>query len=302
MGVHQTRELYRAGIGNDAIRRRVRAGELRRLRRGGYCDDDLPGDLDEHRALIAATLPQLAPDAVLSHFSAGVLHGFAVPRSALAKVWISRNSGGGGHLGPTLHELKAAFLDTDVAEVAGYRVTNAARTVIDIARRGTAGYGLAAADTALASGVSPEELLEQIERWPGRPGMRRARLAAELADPLSESYGESLSRLIIWQLDLPMPVLQLPISGMGFAYRCDFAWPELGVLGEFDGRVKYDGSLGGSRVVAEVVMAEKRREQDLRSLGWEVVRWGMDELREPSRLKERIEAGFRRAARSALRP
>lgn len=302
MGVQQAKELYRAGIGNDAIRRLVRAGELHRLRRGGYSDDDPAGDLEKHRALIAATLPQIGTDAVLSHFTAGVLHGYAVPRSALAKVWVSRNSNGGGHLGPELHELKAAFLESDVVEIGGHRATCAARTVIDMARRGMAGYGLAAADSALAAGVPAEELLEQIERWPGRPGMRRARLVAELANPLSESYGESLSRLIIWRLGLPMPVLQFPVAGPRFYYRSDFAWPELGVLGEFDGRVKYDGSLDNSRPVADVVMAEKRREQDLRSLGWDVVRWGMDELQEPSQLRTLIEAGFRRGAGSALRP
>ena len=42
--------------------------------------------------------------------------------------------------------------------------------------------------------------------------------------------------------------------------RTDFAWPEYGLLGEFDGRGKYLRNLKQGQSVADVVMAEKARE------------------------------------------
>ena len=54
--------------------------------------------------------------------------------------------------------------------------------------------------------------------------------------------------------------------------RCDFAWPEFRVVGECDGKVKYSGPQA-----ADAIMAEKRREESLRQVGWWVVRWGWAE-------------------------
>ena len=293
MTVRQTAELIREGATGDEIRRRVRNGELIRLRRGAYADAGPATDTERHRDLVVATLAQLDGKAALSHFSAASLHDIPVPNGTLSQVWVTRNSGGGGHLSPHLHELKAPLDAGDVVQLAGLPVTSVSRTAVDVARRTRPPYGLAACDRALASGVSPSELTEQVERWPRRPGIARARRGVDLANPLSESFGESFSRWVIWQLGLPMPILQYPVDVHGRRYRSDFGWPELGVLGEFDGRIKYEGVLDDSRSLADVVMAEKRREQDLRSLGWQVTRWGMAELHEPHRLRYQLEAAFR---------
>lgn len=292
MSVKQTAELIREGATGDEIRRRVRNGELVRLRRGAYADAQPRTDIERHRELVLATMVQLDGNAALSHFSAAILHGMPVPSKALSRVWVTRNSGGGGHLAPHLHELKAPLIASDVIQLAGLPVTSVSRTAVDLARRPGSPYGLAACDRALASGVTASELSEQVARWPRRPGIAWARQMVALANPLSESYGESFSRFVIWQLDLPMPILQYPVVCRGRRYRSDFAWPDLGVLGEFDGRVKYEEGPDDGRSVADVVMAEKRREQDLHSLGWDVVRWGMDELYQPHLLKHRLEAAF----------
>ncbi len=44
----------------------------------------------------------------------------------------------------------------------------------------------------------------------------------------------------MWQLGLPKPVVQPRLKANGRRFRADFGWPEFGVLGEFDGRMKYD--------------------------------------------------------------
>ena len=59
---------------------------------------------------------------------------------------------------------------------------------------------------------------------------------------------------------------------------------------EFDGLVKYqDGSRG-----AEVLVAEKLREDSLRGLGYEVVRVVWADLADPARLLRRIEQAIAR--------
>lgn len=89
---------------------------------------------------------------------------------------------------------------------------------------------------------------------------------------------------------LPIPKLQYEVRDArgSFIGRTDFAWPELGVLGEFDGRVKYDGSLGGPETPADIIMREKEREARLRDAGFNVVRWGWDALMTPSVLERRL--------------
>lgn len=61
-----------------------------------------------------------------------------------------------------------------------------------------------------------------------------------LTDGRSESPLESLSRVRMFQLGLPMPELQVTFyNGSGFIGRVDFFWPELGIIGEADGRIKF---------------------------------------------------------------
>lgn len=55
----------------------------------------------------------------------------------------------------------------------------------------------------------------------------------------------------------------------GVRYRLDFLWPDCEVAGEADGRIKY--------LTGADLLAEKRREDDIRSLGLRVARWDWDE-------------------------
>ena len=53
----------------------------------------------------------------------------------------------------------------------------------------------------------------------------------------------------------------------------DFIWPDLGVIGEFDGNVKYGRQMAG-RPIEEVIQDERRREIAVeRASGMRVVRW-----------------------------
>src|SRR5690606_25157426 len=61
-----------------------------------------------------------------------------------------------------------------------------------------------------------------------------------------------------------------------FVARVDFFWEELGIVGEFDGMGKYGA--GDPRSTADSVRREKLREDAIRNLGFEVVRWTWPEL------------------------
>jgi hypothetical protein len=102
----------------------------------------------------------------------------------------------------------------------------------------------------------------------------------EFADGLSESVGESRSRVAIQRAGLPSPVLQWDVTddrGRWLA-RTDFGWPRLRTVGEFDGQAKYGRLRRPGQSVADAVLAEKRREDAIRATGLAVVRWAWPDL------------------------
>lgn len=72
--------------------------------------------------------------------------------------------------------------------------------------------------------------------------------------------------------------------------RTDFAWPEQGLVAEFDGRVKYGRLLLPGQAPGEVVFAEKVREDAIRAAGWTVRRWYWDDLKNFAPTAARIRA------------
>ena len=87
-----------------------------------------------------------------------------------------------------------------------------------------------------------------------------------LLDGGSQSVGESLESYLFWRMHLPRPELQYRVYDrhgelIGIT---DFAWPEHGVYGEFDGKVKYGRLLKPGQDPGDVVFAEKRREDLIR--------------------------------------
>jgi very-short-patch-repair endonuclease len=71
----------------------------------------------------------------------------------------------------------------------------------------------------------------------------------------------------------------------------DFAWPELGVFLEFDGKVKYESLLKDGERASDVVIREKRREEMICGLtGWRCIRITWADLFNPARTATRIKA------------
>jgi hypothetical protein len=188
--------------------------------------------------------------------------------------------------------------------IAGIRVTSAARTVLDLARTTPFDSAVATADAALHNKLTTRTSLdEQLLRLRPGPGSRDATTALSFADGRSDSPGESLSRVAFHHGELPTPHLQARISDEAgnFVADTDFLFETLGVIGEFDGRSKYQAGLRRGRTVEEVVIAEKYRENRIRALGWIVARWTWADLENRTSLVARIEAAAAVAARTPHR-
>jgi hypothetical protein len=269
--------LIAAGHDDGELRRRRRTGELETVRRGAYistADRRAEDELVRHRLLIMAGLGSLASGAVVSHCSAAVLLGLPVWSIPLNRLHVTRSQRTGGRLSRTVHLHTAPLVGDDVVEIGGIAVTSPARTVVDLARSTPFETAVVTADGALRAGLMPAALAGVVERVSGWRGAAAARRVVAFADGRSESVGESRSRVAIVRAGLPAPVLQWDVwRGGTHLGRCDFGWPELRTVGEFDGRVKYGRLLRPDQDPGDVMFEEKLREDELRAEGLHVARW-----------------------------
>jgi len=170
-------------------------------------------------------------------------------------------------------------------------VTTPARAVADIARTLSQADAVAAGDAALRNGLATADEIHCILTGMKHVrGCRTAQAVLPLLDPRRETALESWSTVRFREWGLPAPTPQVDFyDDDGFIGRVDFYWEQYGLIGEADGRLKYDepGSL----------YAEKRREDRLRRLKrcQGVIRWGWSDLSPPRDrvLRDRLRAALR---------
>ena len=136
----------------------------------------------------------------------------------------------------------ARLRDDEIEEVDGLPVTSLVRTALDLARSLPHEAAVVALDAALRQGRLHRDVLrERLFDLAGTPGSRAAARAVDFADGRSESVGESRSRVVLHRWGVGPSSLQFEVRGEGglLVARTDFAWEEHGLVGEFDGRVKY---------------------------------------------------------------
>jgi very-short-patch-repair endonuclease len=171
-----------------------------------------------------------------------------------------------------------------VFEQGGIRVTTLPRTAVDLARTLPFRESVIALD-AIRRTCSAEQLREALDECARWSDVGKARLAIEFADPRSESALESLSRAAFHEHGVPRPRVQAEVRGAsGRRYRVDFLWDAWRLIGESDGAEKY--------VDREALLAEKRREDDLREAGYGFIRWSYAEI--VGRTSETIDRVMRR--------
>ena len=144
---------------------------------------------------------------------------------------------------------------------------------------------LVAADGALRSGKTTAQDLDTALGWVQQhPRSALIRGFLDLADGRRESPGETRLAHILHLMKVSATP-QFRISEPGFEALVDFLIDDEKVVLEFDGKVKYARTadepdpFGNRRTPQEVLWHEKRREDRLRELGYEVVRVTWSELR-----------------------
>jgi len=274
------------------LRGRLATREWTRVHRGVFrlgCNQ--PGrDEREMAALLAA-----GEGAVLSHISAARRLGLAVPprddsvhlsipasRKANvrgAKVWRSRN-----------------LSSRDVANRARFRVTNLARTMVDLASVLDDGWLRAAFDSALQQDTAYVGWISRVlaKCGRGRRGASRLRLLVEeyrrgeeVPDSALESLAMELARATGRKPRLHYDVL----DGGHHVAEVDFAWPELGLCAQFDGW-KYHRT-------REAFVKDRTCDRALFEHGWTVLRYPWDDVvHEPDTVIEGLVRAFELRARS----
>lgn len=293
-----SRDLADEGYTYAELARMTRDATLVRVRRGAYAAPT-ETDLDPrvaHLQLLEATVAQSSPDLVLSHASAAVLHGLPIGHDQLARVHLTQDRNGQGRVRRYAHIHGAVLPPDDVVQVENFRVTSLPRTVLDLACALRPLNAVPIGDAALRAGMTAESLHQQLARAHHRHGIARARRTASLLDPRSESPGESMSRVVFADSHVPMPTPQLEVfdEWRRFVGRSDFGWEEERTLGEFDGKKKYGRLLlKPGQSPEDALFDEKRREDRLRDLGWQVVRWIWADLYRPAALIERLNPRLR---------
>lgn len=290
--IFTTDQLISGGYSAQSVSRAVDDGALVRLRPGFYVDGTAR-DLDRgERHLLSALAATAALDgAVLTHWSAAMIHGLPDWGLPLRKVSVSRQGHATRSRSTRLvrHDLRP--LDPDeIVVVDGISLTSPARTIVDIARTCDRAPSVAVADAGLNRGLVTEDHLHHaLERAAGRAGIKRARSAIALSDGASESVAETRSRLYFADFRLPEPETQVDIFDRdgSFIGRVDFLWREFGVIGECDGFGKYfDGA--DAAETRRRLGAEKDRDARLMALGYRLLHWRWADFERPWALAERV--------------
>lgn len=303
-GVFSRRQALEAGYTPEQVQERLYDGRWQRVRHGQYAvradlGHLLPWDreLVLHRRLVHAAANSMRPGTfVVSHHSALILQGIPVWKVDLSEVQLTRTSGWrSGHMAGVRHH-RGLLSTADIAEADGLAVTSLGRALAETAAVGSFESAVVSADAVLRTGRVPSEelsrVLETAEFWPGGPTMRAA---LAFANPLAESVGESRFRVLMHDLGLPAPLLQVVFEDAdGFIGRVDFYFPGYNLVVEFDGLMKY---ADGSR---EVLIQEKLREDRLRALGLHVVRTTWADLENPARTGRALRAALDRSRRTDL--
>jgi very-short-patch-repair endonuclease len=292
-------DAIQAGYTDDEIGRRVREGRWVRLCRGAYAepgpDDQTRADWEQaiwrHVRTAKAVYHRLGGRAVVSHQSALLLHGIEVSDLDLGRVHLTRRSGH-GKSGKTVCQHAARPPVLDPVDVERVQATPGPRAVVEAIRFTPFPIAVSVVDAALRKNlVTPLRLSDALGLFADRAGIGTATRAVRFADGRSESVGESRLRVLLADLGLPAPVLQVEIRDADgvFVARVDFMLERWDLIIEFDGAVKY-GGLGG-----EALFAEKVREDRLRDLGYEVVRVTWADLARPAEVLARIRRAMARS-------
>jgi hypothetical protein len=289
-------ELIDAGWNDRAIARMCSEGAWVRVRRGAYVEMHYWRLLDpagRHELLTRSVLRQANTDLVVSHVSGVPFYDGPIWGLDLSSVHGTRLDGKAGRAEAGVRQHRGQVVEGDVVERHGVMVMGADRLGLEVTTVASTEAALVVVNHLLhAEETTRERLAERYARdICGWSHTLRTDLVLRLADPRIESPGESRTFYLCFARGLPLPEPQYKIyddRGVLVA-QVDFAWPELGVFLEFDGKVKYQKYLKEGESPSDVVVREKRREELICELtGWRCIRVVWADLERPEHTAQRI--------------
>jgi hypothetical protein len=171
---------------------------------------------------------------LVAGFSAAAMHGSKWVDAATTVELIHENR----HRLPGLLARGDRIEDDEITVVDGVPVTTPNRTVLDIGCWYPTTSAVAAIDSlARATEIKAAGVELLAQRYPGRRGIARARLAITLFDAGAQSPKETWVRLVLINAGLPRPQTQIPVrdeTGNTIAYL-DMGWEDVKVAVEYDG-------------------------------------------------------------------
>jgi hypothetical protein len=294
-GVFLRREVLEAGYSDRDLLMGIRDGFLVRIRHGAYVRADTWSgcdDLGQHVLRCQAVHLNHAPYVAISHMSGAAVSGLRLWNADLSKVHVTRLDGLPGKQSADVVYHRAVERPVQIGRIAEMHVLPPAWCAAGTAALSSVEAGLVTVDSAYHLGLATEEdMRAATAAMSGWPGTARLQMTMRLAEPGSESVGESRIRYLFFKEHLPRPVLQYEIRDQAgeVVGTSDFAWPEHGVLGEFDGRIKYGRLLRPGQSISDAVYAEKVREDAMRELtGWSMIRFTWADLDRPGATAARL--------------
>lgn len=289
------RELIAEGFTDRDIRAQVKSGALTRLRYGAYAPTELVHGVDGvnmMRARARAVLRTAHGSAVLSHQNGLAEHGVPLWGVGLAETHLTRTDGRAGRREAGVVHHRAVLGPQWWSVHHGVPVVHPARAAIEVATTYGAEAGLVATcgvlHRELATLAELHEAAATARHWPGSLGTR---LVLARADGRLTNVAEARTWHLFFEQRIPRPEPQVHVHDetgnlLGIV---DFLWPGLGVFLEFDGRIKYEQHRRPGESLADYLMREKRREEQICvHKGWICIRVTWADLERPVVLARRI--------------
>lgn len=229
------------------------------------------------------------PDAVLTGVTAALAHGLSVwgcplDRPVLLRP-IHRSTGVRGFWVRPLRGVRPV-------ETAWGASVSPAAAVVQVALDCGIEQGVVSADDGLRRGrLRADDLAAAVEAVSNWPGAHRARSMGQLVDARRESVGESRCGVALAVAGIRVrPQVEVRDVAGRLVARVDWLVEGTTVVVEFDGKVKFASG------DPQVLWAEKRREDELRRMGYVVVRLTWADLERPGAVAARVRAAMRQAA------
>lgn len=325
----------RLGKDRRTLATRVHRGELVRVRRGFYLSAAEWEKLTarEKYGLRALAFEQLSTkEPVLCGATAALLWGLWIVGTPQKLYAVTEVTAGGRSANGVVRRLGS--LSEGVVRCGPFLVTDKLTTTLELINKLSFAYAVAICDSSLrpfdwnnqvnvfaprdsspfdqvpvwgpdvpqGPPLSLEQLRAGASSLPTHAARQRALAVINFASALSGSAGESISRVRMFQLGFPTPVLQKTfVLSTGRNALVDFWFDKQKVAGEFDGLGKYLRSgWGGGLSTADRIIAEKKREDQIRAQGVSFARWGWAEMRNTAQLARLLrQAGLPQAHKSA---